>query len=120
MTAPVFQALKASATVKNIVGTNPPRIWHVDAPQDRERPYITWFEVVGTPENTLSETPATDRSTVQVDCWHKTQQGAQLLYESSRDAIEPYAHMTSTVFDGKEPETDLYRKSAQFDWFVDR
>jgi hypothetical protein len=121
MLPPVFTTLKASTAVKNIVGQNPPRIYrHGSAPQDTSKPYITWQLIVGTPENTLSELPATDRCTVQVDCWHQTDAGILLLAEAVRDAIEPSAHMTGVPLDLREPETKLFRMSLQFDWFVDR
>lgn len=121
MFPPVFQRLKASAAVKAIVGTNPPRVYrHGSAPQDTTRPYITWFIVVGTPENTLSELPAVDRVQVQVDCWHQTDVGVEALAQAARDALEPYAHMVSVPIDLREPETRLFRVALTFDWFVDR
>jgi hypothetical protein len=121
MLPPVFQTLKASTGVKNIVGTNPPRIYrHGSAPQDREKPYITWFLVSGVPENTLSETPSTDRMSVQIDCWHQTDQGVETLAQAVRDAIEPYAHMTGIVLNEREAETKLYRIALGFDWWPPR
>jgi hypothetical protein len=121
MLPPVFQTLKASNDVKNIVGTNPPRIYrHGSAPQDTSKPYITWFLVGGSPENNLSGTPSTDRQVVQVDCWHQTDAGVETLATAVRDAIEPHAHMTGSPIDGREPETKLYRMGLQFDWFNDR
>lgn len=120
MLPPVFATLKASATVKNMVGTNPPRIYrHGEAPQNVTDPYITWF-ATPTPENTLSETPKVDRVGVQVDCWHRTDAGVEQLAVAARDAIEPHAHMTATVIDHREPETRLYRISMQFDWWLSR
>jgi hypothetical protein len=117
----VFQALKASAAVKAIVGTNPPRIYrHGRAPQDTTRPYITWAVIAGAPENHLSGTPPTDRVTVQIDCWHQTDSGVEALATAARDACEPYAHMTAIVANDQEPETKLYRVGLQFDWWVDR
>ena len=93
MFPPVFQTLKAAQAVKDIVGTNPPRIFrHGRAPQDNTRPYVTWL-VFGTPENQLSGTPPVDRVSVQVDAWHQTDAGVVLLAEAIRDAIEPHAHM---------------------------
>ncbi len=118
MFPPVFQTLKASADVKAVVGTNPPRIYrHGDAPQDVARPYITWQLVSGVPENNLSDTPPADRQTVQVDCWHQTDAGIEILAEAVRDAIEPTAHMTATLIDAREAETKLYRVSMQFDFW---
>jgi len=117
----VFQTLKASEAVKAIVGTNPPRIYrHGNAPQDTAKPYVTWFSVTGTPENNLSDLPPMDRVQIQVDCYHQTDAGIELLAKAVRDAIEPSAHMTGTPFDGREPETKLYRVALTFDWFVGR
>jgi len=121
MFPPVFQTLKASVAVKAIVGTNPPRIYrHGNAPQDASRPYVTWFVVFGDPENNLSDLPPVDRVTVQVDVWHQTDSGVELLALAVRDAIEPHAHMTGVPIDLREPETKLYRIALTFDWFVDR
>lgn len=118
MFPPVFQTLKASADVKAIVGTNPPRIYrHGEAPQNVERPYITWALIAGTPENNLSDPPPVDRQSVQVDCWHQTDSGIEVLAEAVRDAIEPTAHMTGTLIDLREQETRLYRVSMQFDFW---
>lgn len=117
----VFQTLKLSTDVKNIVGTNPPRIYrHGVAPQDTTRPYITWVLVSGVPENQLSGLPGADRMTVQVDCWHPTDSGVESLATAVRDACEPYAHMTSVLVNEREQETKLYRIGLQFDWYVMR
>jgi|SRR6185369_15977697 len=121
MLPPVFQALKASADVRAIVGTSPARIYrHGRAPQDAERPYITWFLVNGVPENHLSGTPPVDRMAVQVDCWHDTGRGVESMAEAVRDALEPYAHMTSVPVDLREPETELFRMTLEFDWWHPR
>jgi Protein of unknown function (DUF3168) len=121
MFPPVFTTLKASEAVKAIVGTNPPRIYrHGNAPQDTAKPYVTWFAVTGTPENNLSDLPPMDRVQIQVDCYHQTDAGIELLAKAVRDAIEPSAHMTGTPVDDREPETKLYRVALVFDWFVGR
>jgi uncharacterized protein DUF3168 len=117
----VFVILKASTAVKNIVGTNPPRIYrHGNAPQDVTKPYITWTVISGVPENNLSDLPPVDRVTVQVDCWHQTDGGIEVLAEAVRDAIEPVAHMTGIVVDLREPETKLFRIGMQFDHWLAR
>jgi hypothetical protein len=117
----VFQTLKASAAVKAIVGTNPPRIYrHGSAPQDATRPYITWSVISAEPANHLSGTPSADRMGVQVDCWHQTDAGIEQLAEAARDAIEPGAHMTGIIFDGRDAETKLYRIGLQFDFWDQR
>jgi hypothetical protein len=121
MFPPVFQTLKASQSLRSIVGTNPPRIYrHGSAPQDTTRPYVTW-SVIGTePQNNLSDLPPSDRIALQVDCWHQTDAGVEALAEAVRDAIEPRAHMTGLVVDLREPETKLFRVGLQFDFWLDR
>lgn len=121
MFPPVFVTLKASQEVKNIVGTNRPRIYrHGVAPQDTARPYITWSVLSGVPENNLSDLPPVDHVAVQIDCWHQTDAGIEALAMAVRDAVEPVAHMTSTAIDLRETETKLYRISIQFDWWLGR
>lgn len=121
----VFQALKASASVKAIVGTNPPRIYrHGSAPQPEKnaqpQAYVTWQVIVGTPENNLSDPVPLDRMTVQVDCWHPADTGIDLLATAVRDALELVCHMTGVIVDLREPETKLYRIGMQFDLFTGR
>jgi hypothetical protein len=123
MLPPIFATLKASQAVKDIVGSNPPRIYrHGAAPVDLAPgiPYVTWFVVSDVPENHLSGTPPTDRVVVQVDSWHTTDAGVVSLALAVRDALEPFAHMTGLVADLREVETKLYRMGLQFDWFHDR
>jgi hypothetical protein len=118
---PVFQALKASQAVKDIVGTNPPRIYrHGSAPQDVTSPYITWFLVAGIAENNVSDTPPFDRMSVQVDAWHPSDSGVELLALAIRDALELYAISTQILIDDFETETRLFRIAQQFDWLLDR
>lgn len=126
MIPPVFQWLKASNDVKNIVGTNPPRIWrHGVAPQRADgqpqtEPYVTWFMASLEPNNNLSDPPPSDRVTVQVDSWHQTDGGVIALAEAVRDAMEPHCHMTGLVANLREPETRLFRIGLQFDIWLDR
>lgn len=121
----VFQMLKASTAVKDIVGSNPPRIYrHGSAPPKKEGDplvaYITWFLVSGIPENNLSDPPPVDRMSVQVDCWHPTDAGVDLLSTAARDALELFGHMTGVVINEREPETKLYRMALEFDLFTGR
>lgn len=122
MLPPVFQTLKASAAVKNIVGTNPPRIYrHGAAPQEVQAPYITWTLAGAAPQNQLSGLPGIDAMIVQVDCWHTTDAGIELLAAAARDAIEPVAHLTGMPINQRElGATKLYRISLQFDWWHHR
>lgn len=122
MLPPVFQTLKASSAVKAIVGTNPPRIYrHGAAPQDATKPYITWTLAGAAPANQLSGLPPIDAMIVQVDCWHPTDAGIELLAQAARDAIEPFAHLTGIPINQRElSSTKLYRIALQFDWWHHR
>ena len=121
MKPPVFATLKASAAVKAIVGTNPPRIFrHGDAPQDTAKPYVTWEIEDIDPANNLSAVPVIDRVTVTLHCWHPTDAGIVLLVQTVRDAIEPHAHMVGAPVDEREPQTRLFHMATVFDWFVNR
>ena len=112
----VYQRLVASPQVTAICGK---RIYrHGTAPQKVTAPYVTWFIVAGTPENSISELPRVDNYSVQVDCWsNNTGSGdAQVenLAEAVRDALEPYAHMTSLVINERDFETQRFRMGMQF------
>jgi hypothetical protein len=120
MFPPVLQTLKANPAVTAILG-DPPRVFaRDDAPQDGDRPYVSWFIVTGTPENELSDVPGIDRQTIQVDVWSKQDEQSRALASAVRDAIEPVAHMTSMPVDGRERDTKLYRIGMQFDWWLPR
>ena len=114
MLPPIFEWLKTSA-VQDIIGTPPRAYRHGSAPQDTTRPYVTWQLITGIPDNTLSELPDVDRLSVQVDCWHQTDAGIEVLATAVRNAIEPFGHMTAINLNQREPDTKLYRISLQFD-----
>lgn len=117
----ILTVLAAASAVTAIVGTTPVRVYrHGSAPQDTARPYITWSVVTGEPANTLSELPGIDRQTIQVDCWHPADAGIEALATAVRNAIEPYAHLTATLINEREPDTKLYRIALQFDWWLPR
>ena len=119
----IFAWLKGDSDVASIVGT---RIYeHQAAPQDptgkpATQPYITWFVPSLTPENNLSDTPPTDRVSVQVDSWHTDGAGVKALATAVRNCLEPYGHMTGLVANLREPETRLYRVGLTFDIWLDR
>lgn len=115
---PVKEALVLSSLVTDIVGSKIYR--HARKPQDVVPPYITWSVISGLPENNLSDLPPTDHLVIQVDHWSLDDQQVEDLAMYSRDAIEPYAHMTGIVADEREPVTKLFRIGLQFDWWLSR
>lgn len=115
---PVYLALRGVPAIVAIVGE---RIFrHDDAQQDATRPYVTWSVSIA-PENTLSETPGIDRSTVTVNCWSPDDAEVEALATLVRDAIEPLAHCVGVPVDNRDrPATKLYRMALQFDWWLSR
>lgn len=120
MLPPIYQHLKAAPAVTAILGANPKVYRHGQAPAGTAAPYCVWMVVGGDPENSLSELPATDRQSLQVDCYHATDAGIEALAQAVRDALEPHAHLTGTPVDQRETDTGLYRIGLQFDYWLKR
>lgn len=121
----VFPLLRDSAAVTAIIGSNPVRCYrHGSAPQGVTAPYVTWYVVTGTPENSLEALPRVDSYSVQVDCWSDNtgtgSTGVETLAEAVRDAIEPYAYMTALAVNDRDPETMRYRIGMTFTFWPRR
>lgn len=114
----VYPLLTNDSTVAGLVDGRVYR--HGDAPQNVTRPYVTWFVVTGTPENTLDEVPRIDDYRVQVDCWSDGDAEVEELSEAVRNAIEPSAYMTQVHADDRDPETKRYRMGMTFTFWTDR
>lgn len=93
---------------------------HGNAPQDSDKPYITWQAYSVVPENNLSDKPPIDRISLQIDCWHLTDSGIEQLATLVRNAMEDHAHMTGVPIDERDNETKLFRMAMQFDVWLDR
>lgn len=118
MFPPIYALLKNSPTVASIVQT---RIYrHGRAPQNVDKPYVTWSVVAAAPANNLSSPPGHDLCSVQIDCWHPQDAGVQDLAEAVRDAMETESHMTALVANERDPETKVYRVALQFDYWLPR
>lgn len=114
--------LNANSAVAELVED---RIYrHGEAPEGVVAPYITWFLVVGAPENVLDGLPPVDRCEIQVDCWSDNggdgDAEIEELAEAVRNALEPEHHMTGVLVNGKDPETRRYRIGMGFTWFLSR
>lgn len=124
MLPPVYPAIKGATAVTALIG-NPPRCYrHGAAPQNVVAPYVTWAVVSGTPENNLSDPPPIDAYLVQVDCWSdNTGTGdtqVEALARAVRDALEPKADMVSLDGDTRDYETQRYRITMTFKFWVHR
>lgn len=121
MLPPIFALLKAAPAVTAIVGVNPTKVFrHGAAPQGTVAPYVVWSVISDVPENNLSDLPPVDRVTVQVDCYHTTDQGVVDLATAVRNALELHGHMTGMPINQRETDTKLYRIALQFDFFLAR
>ncbi|WP_174990975.1 DUF3168 domain-containing protein [Pandoraea anapnoica] len=116
----VFKALSASAAVTDLVGTSPVRAYrHGSAPQGVASPYLTFSFPGGAPENAL-EGACADQFRAQVDCWSKDDAEVELLAAAVRAALEPYALCVGYVADERDAQTEKYRISMVFDWWLPR
>jgi len=117
---PLYTLLQASSAVRERLGARPRLYRHGEAPQNEERPYAVWLVVSGVPENTLSEKPAVDRDTVQIDIYAKTDADVVATAKAVRDQMETRTHMTAWRNPPREPETRLFRISMDFDYWLPR
>lgn len=123
MSAPVYQLAAADLDVMAVIGEGgKPRLYGFgDAPQGIGKPYAVWQLVGGTPENLLAGIPNMDNYTVQVDAYSSTGEAeARTLGLALRGAFEPHGYVTSYNFEGREPETRLYRYSFTVEFMVPR
>lgn len=118
MLPPIYNILSADSAVAAIVGT---RIYpHGEAPQNVNRPYVTWFLVASVPENDLGGAPDIDKASLQIDSWHPGSVGVLQLAQAVRDAMQPHAVITAFLLNEREPETKLYRFALQLDYLLPR
>lgn len=114
----VYQTLRENSTVQSIVGT---RIYrHGSAPQNVEKPYITWVLASGMPENNISSTPCFDKDMVQIDCWSETDEGIETLAYAVRQALDSKLIVNRIMINTRENDTKLYRMSLEADFIVSR
>jgi hypothetical protein len=124
MYPPIFPAVKASAAVRALIGTDPCRFYQFGlAPQDVAKPYAVWRRVFGTPENFLDMPPDVDSFILQVDVYASPQQGAQVARNVAlalRDPIERVAYITAWLGESTDPQTSNPTFSFQVSWIVPR
>lgn len=114
----VYQTLRSNSTVVSTVGT---RIYrHGSAPQNVQKPYITWSLASGNPENVLSSSPCADRDIVQIDCWSETDEGIETLAYAVRDALDSAMIANRFTINMRETDTKLYRMAIEADFIASR
>lgn len=121
MNAPIFSICAASLVVQGVIGTNPVKFFPAgDVPAGTQRPYATYQNIGGQPENYLADVPDVDQFIIQVSCYADTQGGAHQVALALRDAIEPHAYISAWRGDGRDPVTKSYSYIFDVDWIVSR
>lgn len=114
----VYQILRGNSTV---VSTVDKRIYrHGSAPQNVQKPYITWFMVTGQPENVLGSNPCFDRDIIQIDCWSESDEGVETIAYAVRDALDSNNITNRMVINSRETDTKLYRIAIEADFIASR
>lgn len=120
MLPPIYTTLQASAQVRALLGARP-RVFRMgEAPQDCAKPYATWLVISGVPENTLSETPAVDRASIQIDVWTKGDAECVEVATAIRDQMETVTCMTAWRVSPRDEVSRLYRIGMDFDFWLGR
>lgn len=92
---------------------------HGEVAQTEQRPYIVWQIVTGQPYDNLSSAPGGDFTTVQLDCYHPTDVGAEQLAQAVRAALDAALICNRVVLNNRDPDTKLYRVGMEAD-FIDQ
>ena len=117
MLPPVRATLAADSTANGLLSGRVYR--HGSAPQNVQRPYVTWSAPAGAPENTL-DAPEMDAWRIQVDCWADSDSGIEALAQAVRNALEPFGVIVAYIADERDPETGRFRFGFQMDWMLGR
>lgn len=123
MYAPIFTTLKASAAVLALLQSDGGQLRMYpagEAPQDVVKPYSTYQQISGSPQNVLDQVPKEDEWGNQVDIYGLTEASVLAVAKAVRDAVERVAYITSWLGISREPDTRLYRMSFEVDWITYR
>jgi len=113
----IFPLVANDAGVQLALGSVPCRFYPFgEVREGINKPYATWTQITGTPENYLGKTPDYDTYLLQVDVFGLTAASARDAARALRDAIEPVAYITSWDGESKEDDTDLYRIIFSVEW----
>lgn len=122
MIPPIFATLSANAGVTAIIGAgNNCRCYPFGyAKQGTTIPYVTWNTVSGVPENKLLSGSFFDKLRVQLDCWSNLDSQALALAQAVRTSLESVSCMVSVNPTDRDPDTNLYRYSMDFEFQINR
>ncbi len=118
MFPPIFEICSADSNVQSNLGASPCRLYAFGRAGDAPTyPYAVWQTVSGVPENYLGQVPDIDSWTTQVDIYAQNGLDARNAAQAIRDAVEPYAYVTSFDGEGRDPDTLAYRYTMTVDWW---
>lgn len=121
MFPPVFTLLVDDSYLSALLGANPFRVFPFgNAPQNVEKPYVTYTVYDGTPVNSLGDAPDRDTLHTQIDVWAEDGTESTDIAKAIRDLLETHAHMTSFTAEPPEETTGLYRCRMDFDFLTAR
>lgn len=123
MYAPIFTTLNADTAVVALLQSagGQLRVYPAgEAPQDVVKPYLTYQQITGLPNNYLGQVPDADEFGNQFDIYGRTLDEVVLVGKAVRDAVEKVAYITAWLGTSREPDTRLYRLSFEVDWYTDR
>lgn len=121
MNPDLFPILMASSAVTALLGTTPLKVYPWGrAPQNVQVPYAVYGVYNGNPENYLDTIPDIDNKGTQVDIYDDDPLRCEQIATAIRDAVEPFAHMTSFSTPDRESETDYYSCRLEFDFWENR
>jgi hypothetical protein len=120
MIAPIFAVCAASQAVRDLLGSNPVRLYPFGMQDDnivylRSLAKHRWL-----PENYLNQRPDADHYSLQVDVYGDTDTDVIAVARALRDAIEGKAYITRWGEQSRDPETMRYRYSFDVDWITTR
>lgn len=92
---------------------------HGEIAQTEQRPYIVWQIATSAAFDNLSSAPGGDFTTVQLDCYHQTDAGAEQLAKAVRAALDAVLIVNRVVLNVRDSETKLYRVGLEAD-FIDQ
>lgn len=121
MIAPIFSVCAASQAVKELLGTNPVRLYPFGMQDDNiVYPYAVWQNIGGSPENYLNQRPDADHYSLQVDVYGDTAVDVIAVARALRDAIEGKAYISRWGEQSRNDSTMKYRYSFDVDWITTR
>jgi len=121
VTPSLFVFVSSSSAVRAKFGSAPVRVFPFGSAPDKVKlPYAVWQTIGGVPENYISNAPDVDTFVVQLDVYAQTATQAREAAEALRDALEPHGYVILWRGESRDPETNNFRYSFDFNFLTER